>query len=89
MGELNLTSRAVSALASIEGKLPQEVQAMQWLVPLESLDQEEEYRDQLMVTNRAYRKLQMALDDCNAHIMQVLFSIYPDRLNFANMLNIM
>jgi hypothetical protein len=51
--------------------------------PLESLDQEEEYRDQLLVTNREYRELQMALDDCNSHIPQVLFSIYPDRLNFA------
>ena len=125
MGDLNLTSGAVSSLVSIEGKLPEEVQAMQWLVsledlkilqdlipsdtyywenralvlgwqcdlvadstideksPLESLDQEEEYRDQLLVTNQEYRELQMALDDCNAHIPQVLFSIYPDRLNFA------
>ncbi len=125
MGDLNLTSGAVSSLVSIEGKLSEEVQAMQWLVsledlkilqdlipqdtyywenralvlgwqcdlvvdstideksPLESLDQEEAYRDHLLVANQEYRKLQMALDDCNAHIPQVLFSIYPDRLNFA------
>ena len=125
MGDLNLTSGAVSSLISIEGKMPEEVQSMQWLVPLEdllilqdliphdtyywenraldlqwqcdlvvdstidemspleSLDQEEAYRDQLLVTNRDYRELQMALDDCKAHIPQVLFSIYPDRLNFA------
>jgi hypothetical protein len=125
MGDLNLTSGPVSSLISIEGDLPEEVQAMQWLVPLEdlkilqdlippdtyywenrahvlewqcdlvvdstideknpleTLDQEEEYRDQLLVTNREYRELQMALDDCNSHIPQVLFSIYPDRLNFA------
>ena len=125
MGDLNLTSGAVSSLVSIEGKLPEEIQAREWLVPLEdlkilqdlippdtyywenraldlqwqcdlvvdstidemspmeSLDQEEAYRDQLLVTNRDYRELQMALDDCNAHIPQVLFSIYPDRLNIA------
>ena len=119
MGDLNLTSGAVSSLVSIEGKLSEEVQAMQWLVsledlkilqdlipqdtyywenralvlgwqcdlvvdstideksPLESLDQEEAYRDHLLVANQEYRKLQMALDDCNAHIPQVLFSIYP------------
>jgi hypothetical protein len=117
MGDLNLTSGPVSSLISIEGDLPEEVQAREWLVPLEdlkilqdlippdtyywenralvlewqcdlvvdstideknpleTLDQEEEYRDQ--------RELQMALDDCNSHIPQVLFSIYPDRLNFA------
>jgi hypothetical protein len=51
--------------------------------PLESLDQEEEYKDQLLVTNKEYRELRMALDDCYSHIPQVLFSIYPDRLNFA------
>ena len=125
MGDLNLTSGAVSSLASIEGKLPEEVQAMQWLVPqedlkilqdlipqdtyywenralvlgwqcdlvvdstidekspLESLDQEEVYRDHLLVTNKDYRELQMTLDDCNAHIPHVLFSDDPDRLNFA------
>ena len=125
MGDLNLTSGAVSSLISIEGQLPEEVQAKEWLVPLEdlkiledlipsdtyywenraldlqwqcdlfvdstvdeknpleSLEQEEAYRDQLLVSNREYRELQMALDDCNSHIQQVLFSIYPDRLNFA------
>ena len=125
MGDLNLTSGAVSSLISIEGQLPEEVQAKEWLVPLEdlkiiedlipadtyywenraldlewqcdlfvdstideknpleSLEQEEEYRDRLLISNREYRELQMALDDCNSHIQQVLFSIYPDRLNFA------
>jgi hypothetical protein len=125
MGDLNLTSGAVSSLISIEGQLPEEVQAKEWLVPLEdlkiiedlipadtyywenraldlewqcdlfvdstideknpleSLEQEEEYRDRLLISNREYRELQMALDDCNSHIPQVLFSIYPDRLNFA------
>jgi hypothetical protein len=51
--------------------------------PLDSIEQEEEYKDQLLITNKEYRELQMALDDCNSHIPQVLFSIYPDRLNFA------
>jgi len=125
MGDLNISSGAVSSLVSIEGKLPEEVRTMEWLVsledlkivedlipqdtyywenralvlewqcdlivsstmdeisPLESLDQEEEYKDQLLITNKEYRELQMALDDCNSHIPQVLFSIYPDRLNFA------
>ena len=125
MGDLNLTSGPVSSLISIEGELPEEVQAREWFVPLEdlkilqdlippdtyywenralvlqwqcdlvvdsmidekspleSLEQEEAYRDQLLISNREYRELQMALDDCNAHIPQVLFSIYPDRLNFA------
>ena len=125
MGDLNLTSGAVSSLISIEGQLPEEVQAKEWLVPLEdlkiiedlipadtyywenraldlewqcdlfvdstideknpleSLEQEEEYRDRLLISNQEYRELQMALDDCNSHIPQVLFSIYPDRLNFA------
>ena len=32
MGDLNLTSGAVSSLISIEGKLPEEVQHMEWLV---------------------------------------------------------
>jgi hypothetical protein len=125
MGDLNISSGAVSSLVSIEGKLPEEVRTMEWLVPLEdlkiledlipqdtyywenralvlewqcdliasssideigpleSLEQEEEYKDQLLVTNREYRELQLALEDCNSHIPQVLFSIYPDRLNFA------
>lgn len=125
MGDLNISSGAVSSLISIEGKLPEEVRTMEWLVsledlkiledlippdtyywenralvlewqcdlvvsstideisPLESIEQEEEYKDQLLITNKEYRELQMALDDCNSHIPQVLFSIYPDRLNFA------
>ena len=37
MGDLNLTSGAVSALLGIEGKLPEEVQAIEWHVPLEDL----------------------------------------------------
>ena len=125
MGDLNISSGAVSSLISIEGKLPEEVRTMEWLVsledlkiledlipqdtyywenralvlewqcdlvvsstideisPLDSIEQEEEYKDQLLITNKEYRELQMALDDCNSHIPQVLFSIYPDRLNFA------
>ncbi len=125
MGDLNISSGAASSLISIEGKLPEEVGTMEWLVsledlkiledlippdtyywenralvlewqcdmlvsstideisPLESLEQEEEYKDQLLITNKEYRELQMALDDCNSHIPQVLFSIYSDRLNFA------
>jgi len=114
MGDLNLTSGPVSSLVSIEGNLPEEVQAMHWLVPLEDLKilQDMIPQDTYYWENRAlvlqwqcdlvvdstideknpletldqeeeYRELQMALDDCNAHIPQVLFSIYPDRLNFA------
>ena len=128
MGDLNLTSGAVSSLVSIEGELSEEVQAMQWLVPLEdlkilqdlippdtfywenralvlewqcdlvvdstideknpleSLDQEEEYRDQLLVTNREYRELQMALDDCNSHIPQVLLLHLSRPIEFRSQL---
>ena len=54
--------------------------------PLESLDQEEEYRDQLLVTNREYRELQMALDDCNSHIPQVLFFHLSRPIEFRSQL---
>ncbi len=125
MGDLNISSGAVSALVSIEGKLPEEVKTLDWFVqledlkiledlipsdtyywenralvlewqcdlivnstideisPLESVEQEEDYKDQLLITNKEYRELRMALDDCYSHIPQVLFSIYPERLNFA------
>jgi len=46
--------------------------------PLDSIEQEEEYKDQLLITNKEYRELQMALDDCKlAHTSGFSFRFIP------------